>query len=527
MSESTQINVSTTTEIVNVDVTETLQPVSLECFFAPGSAQDTVVNVSENVQNIELNVTETQSQNVEIDFFYPQGPAGPAGINQSLWGFISGTLSAQSDLWAYLSAIGTSNFDIATLNNYLSTNFITLCSISTNGQILSAGTDLFDIFLTQGTNSQTLFYISSSYELSISNGNTVNLSSINSTFAANSGKYEFVFTNVQSNSGNWNTAYNTATSYRSVSSTFATNTTLNSVSSLLTPLTLTNSLTGQLLTNTAFNNYQTNVANATATLLPTSIYQSASGNWQSAFTTVQQNSSYWNAVSGITLSAANSYVNQNFLPLSGGTLTGGVTGTTIKLTDTIFTGKTVQAISLTGTAQFVEVEIPGGIKKYLQLFDVTPPNTTYFVDFEDGVKSAYASGTVTLNGINWNLTETLIGTLAQDWKDGLRSARLRGFSSSIMSMLEDKEYGLGTVSLSYDQYGTDTSQATWVVEYSMNSGVIWTSAGTFTATSVVQFFTTTINQPGNGRIRIRHLSGGDLVTNRRANVDNIFIGEYF
>ena len=79
-----------------------------------------------------------------------------------------------------------------------------------------------------------------------------------------------VYTNVQSNSANYNTAYNTATAYSSVSSSFATNTTLNSVSSLLTPLTLTNTLTGLLVTNTIFNNYQTDVANATATLLPKS-----------------------------------------------------------------------------------------------------------------------------------------------------------------------------------------------------------------------------------------------------------------
>jgi hypothetical protein len=43
--------------------------------------------------------------------------------------------------------------------------------------------------LASAGNIQTLTYIPSSYNLSISNGNTVNLSSINSTFAANSGTY--------------------------------------------------------------------------------------------------------------------------------------------------------------------------------------------------------------------------------------------------------------------------------------------------------------------------------------------------
>jgi len=182
MSEDTQISISTTTEIVNVDVTETLQPVSLECYFASGSVLDTVVNISETVQNIELYITETEAQNVTVDVIYPigpqgiqglsglQGPVGPQGPQglsgqqgpvgpqgQSIWGTISGTLSTQTDLWKYLSAVGTSNFDIATLNTYLSTNTITLCSTNTKGQILSTGIDLFNIFSTnQFVNSKFL-----------------------------------------------------------------------------------------------------------------------------------------------------------------------------------------------------------------------------------------------------------------------------------------------------------------------------------------------------------------------------------
>lgn len=179
MSEDTQINISTTTEIVNVDVTETLQPVSLECYFASGSALDTIVNVSETLQNIELNVTETEAQNVEIDYFYPAGPQGLPGLpGQSVWGTISGTLSTQTDLWKYLSGVGTSNFDIATLNNYLSTTPIVLSSLNVIGQILSAGTNLFDIFSTTGKDPQTLSFNVTGETLSIAEGNTVSLSSL-------------------------------------------------------------------------------------------------------------------------------------------------------------------------------------------------------------------------------------------------------------------------------------------------------------------------------------------------------------
>ncbi len=56
----------------------------------------------------------------------------------------------------------------------------------------------------------------------------------------------------------------------------------------------------------------------------------------------------------------------------------------------------------------------------------------YIVNFEgtNETKTAYASGgNVTLSGLSWNMTEALIGTLDSDWKNGTRSARLRGRST--------------------------------------------------------------------------------------------------
>lgn len=154
-------------------------------------------------------------------------------------------------------------------------NILTVNSdLSTIGKILSGGRDLADIFLTTETDSQTLSYTPSSFNLSISNGNTVSLASLSSV------PTDLSFLSV---SGNWNTAYNIATAYQNVSSSFVTNSTVNTLSSLLTPLTLTKTLTSQLVLNSDFNAYQTDVAATTATLLPVSIYQNASGNWQNAY----------------------------------------------------------------------------------------------------------------------------------------------------------------------------------------------------------------------------------------------------
>jgi hypothetical protein len=86
--------------------------------------------------------------------------------------------------------------------------------IDANVSILSGGVDLANIFLTSETDSQTLSYTASSYELSISNGNTVSLASLSATeldmqvntlVLSNSSNWNNTYTTVQANSGNWAT----------------------------------------------------------------------------------------------------------------------------------------------------------------------------------------------------------------------------------------------------------------------------------------------------------------------------------
>lgn len=125
------------------------------------------------------------------------------------------------------------------------------------------------------------------------------------------------------NSNEWNTAYDIATSYQNVSGNFAT-------------IALVNTVSSQLVTSDTFSSYQTSVAQSTATLLPTSIYQNASGDWQRTFlnvqsnsgkwentyTEVQQGSSIWYGASGAALLGSKIYSHQNFVPLSGGAVIG-------------------------------------------------------------------------------------------------------------------------------------------------------------------------------------------------------------
>lgn len=155
----------------------------------------------------------------------------------------------------------------------------------------------------------------------------------------------------------------------------------------------------------------------------------------------------------------------------------------------------------------------------------------YVVNFDGAgeVKGAYASGDLFLSGLNWNLTEVLIPNtpLANDWFEGTRSARLRGYGTSSMTMLEDKPDGLGTISFNYRRYGTE-AQVAWRVEYSTNGGLTWLQAGasfTAPASNVVQTFSATINTELNARIRIkREIETG--TADRRLNIDNIILTDY-
>lgn len=159
----------------------------------------------------------------------------------------------------------------------------------------------------------------------------------------------------------------------------------------------------------------------------------------------------------------------------------------------------------------------------------TLAHAQYVVDFEgEGeVKTAYASGTVNLSGLDWNMTEALIGTDASDFKNGVRSARLRGYAGSVMTMLENKTGGLGTLSFQYRRYGTDV-QVDWKVEYSINDGADWIQVGdvfTAPASDDVQTFSVVVNVTGDVRIRIlRGTPSGSA--NRRLNIDDITLTDY-
>ena len=179
-----------------------------------------------------------------------------------------------------------------------------------------------------------------------------------------------------------------------------------------------------------------------------------------------------------------------------------------------------------GTGSTVNYKTDGTVPQESATTNSSP---YYYAGMEgDGeTKGSYGSGTVTISDIQWDLTEALIGTLATDYKTGIRSVRMRGYGTSAMTMLEDKAGGIGSIYFNYRRYGTD-AQVDWKVEYSTDGGSNWTQIGSvFTApdSDEVQTFHEKVNVDGNIRLRIkRETETGS--SNRRLNIDDIIVTNY-
>jgi hypothetical protein len=208
MNESTSVNVSTTVQNVNLQLTTlssvnivqpvtTIQSVDLQ---VTNLSTVNLIDVSPNVQNVDVLLSGLTGSTVNVDVIYPQGPPGPAGISGipgiqgpigpqgppgiNTWGSITGILSTQTDLWRYLSA--DTGLDINSLNRYLSTNNIILsaATILTNlsvGGFASVVTDLSvgkDVFVGGTLYTQNTAIVLGTYSQIIGDG-------INSTFNIN------------------------------------------------------------------------------------------------------------------------------------------------------------------------------------------------------------------------------------------------------------------------------------------------------------------------------------------------------
>ena len=151
------------------------------------------------------------------------------------------------------------------------------------------------------------------------------------------------------------------------------------------------------------------------------------------------------------------------------------------------------------------------------------PGVVFKMDGASENKGGYATGSVTLSGFSWSLTEALTGNLLNDKLNGTRSIRIRrnGTTEGVAEMEEDKTTGVGTIGFNYARYGNEVAQPELFIEYSVNGGA-WTQAGSITAfPERLTWWETDINESGNVRVRFRTNTAG--TNQRRISIDDILL----
>jgi phosphatidylserine/phosphatidylglycerophosphate/cardiolipin synthase-like enzyme len=142
----------------------------------------------------------------------------------------------------------------------------------------------------------------------------------------------------------------------------------------------------------------------------------------------------------------------------------------------------------------------------------------FFEDFESGDKTYYGAATISLSTGNWYLNDALIGTLANDKKNGTRSVRIQ--NSGTMEMSFDYPNGMIDVSFFAANYGSD-GVGNVRASYSIDGGTNWTFIGDpIPLTATLTKYTLSKSIEGNVRLRFTK-SGGT-----RINIDDVRITDF-
>ncbi|MFN2396308.1 MAG: phospholipase D-like domain-containing protein [Bacteroidales bacterium] len=140
-----------------------------------------------------------------------------------------------------------------------------------------------------------------------------------------------------------------------------------------------------------------------------------------------------------------------------------------------------------------------------------------FEDIEQGSKNTYSPFAIELSTGDWMFDNALVGTLASDKKNGLKSARIR---DGYIEMEFDYPLGLSEVSFYAADFSSDTGGAV-EVSYSDDGGQNWLSlADPISVTSELTQYSISESIEGDIRLRFTKTAGD------RINVDDILISSY-
>ena len=141
-------------------------------------------------------------------------------------------------------------------------------------------------------------------------------------------------------------------------------------------------------------------------------------------------------------------------------------------------------------------------------------------DFEATTKYGYATDTIKLGSGAWILDDALIGTSADDRRNGYQSVRIRYTGKITMNFAPPK--GASTVTVNHARYGNDP-ESEWELWVSNNGGNFMKVGETVKATAnTLQTATFTVNLAGTVKFEIRKISGGTA----RLNIDDFSIKGY-
>jgi endonuclease G len=170
--------------------------------------------------------------------------------------------------------------------------------------------------------------------------------------------------------------------------------------------------------------------------------------------------------------------------------------------------------------------IAGCSKKDATVPTVTPPADTvakppaptpYSIteDFEQGTKTAYAAADVILSTGSWNFNDAVIGNLAADLKDGLKSVRLRAGDIAMNFDIN----GLTTLYIKHGKYVGADKPSAWQLLISADGGKTYTQVGSDINETNTTLVTDSFKVSTTGKVRFEIKKVGTATD--RINIDDI------